>query len=226
MDQFRDELRKGLLLELAPSYPQLPDLNRETVGALDPVYRDSVFQFLDAAEKASEAQQPAMLLAADFMLQALWCPSEQGSRCDQLRSQFSQHHLTFSNSQLGGEWYYQHDLLWRVWEHFSSTQWGERAFILLLDFGWDTSGMCAKGSDQFRQVIRHGEAFLQQHPNSEYRGFESLTLRHDFSGLEILQSVWQSVKREACDFGTGVSHFIRHNVPVHVHGCSYVRVTH
>jgi len=31
--------------------------------------------------------------------------------------------------------------------------------------------MCAKGSDQFRDVIRQGESFLQQHPNSEYRPF-------------------------------------------------------
>ena len=42
-----------------------------------------------------------------------------------------------------------------------------------LDLGWDTSGMCAKGTDQFREVIRQGESFLQQHPNSEYRAFVS-----------------------------------------------------
>src|SRR6266568_7342550 len=171
LDQFRDDLRKALSQELAPTYPQLPDLNRETGNDLDQDYRDSVFRFLDAAEKRPEAEQPAMLLAADFMLQALWCPSEQGVRCDQLRNQFAEHQLTLANSQLGGGWYYQHDLLWRVWQRFGSTKWGEQAFILLLDLGWDTSGMCAKGSDQFREVIRQGESFLQQHPNSEYRPF-------------------------------------------------------
>ncbi len=69
-----------------------------------------------------------MLLAADFMLQALWCPSEQKIQCDQLRDQFAEHELTFAYSELGGGSYYQHDLLWHVWEHFPATEWGERAF--------------------------------------------------------------------------------------------------
>jgi hypothetical protein len=159
------------LQQLASAYPKLPDLNRETGNGLDQDYRDSVFQFLDAAENASTAQQPAMLVASDFMLQALWCPSEQKILCDQLRDRFVQHKLTLAYSELGGGSYYQHDLLWRVWEHFPETDWGERAFVLLLDFGWDTSSTCAKGADQFREVIRHGEFFLQQHPNSPYRQF-------------------------------------------------------
>jgi len=171
MEQFRDELRKALVQQLASAYPHLPDLNGETGNGLDQGYRGSVFQFLDAAEKAPAAQQPAMLLATDFMLQSLGCPSEQKIECDRLRDQFVKHELTFAYSELGGGSYYQHDLLWRVWKHFPETQWGERAFVLLLDFGWDTSGTCAKGADQYREVIRQGESFLQQHPNSSYRDF-------------------------------------------------------
>ncbi|SRR6266496_898807 len=100
LDQFRDDLRKALSQELAPTYPQLPDLNREPGNRIEQDYRDSVFRFLDFSEKTPEAQQPAMLLAADLMLQALWCPSEQGARCDQLRNQFSEHQLTLANSHL------------------------------------------------------------------------------------------------------------------------------
>jgi outer membrane protein assembly factor BamD (BamD/ComL family) len=112
-----------------------------------------------------------MLLAADFMLQALWCPSEQKEQCDQVRKQFADHKVTLAYSELGGGSYYQHDLLWRVWRDYPATEWGERAFVLLLDLGWDTSGTCANGSDQFREIIRHGKSFLQQHPNSPYREF-------------------------------------------------------
>jgi hypothetical protein len=169
MEQFRDDLKKTLVQRLATIYPGLPDLNREAAGPEDPAYRDSVFQFLNATEKASETQQPAMLLAADFMLQAVWCPSEKKAECDELRKRFAEHKLTLANSELGGGWYYQHDLLWRVWQQFPTTEWGERAFVLLLDFGWDTSGMCTKGSDQFREVIHQGESFLEQHPSSPYR---------------------------------------------------------
>jgi hypothetical protein len=171
MEQFREDLRKALVQQLAPAYRQLPELNRETANGLDPGYRDSVFQFLDAAGKAPAAQQPAMLLAADLMLQALWCPSEHKDQCDQLRNQFAEHKLTLAYSELGGGSYYRHDLLWRVWRDYRATKWGERAFVLLLDLGWDTSGTCANGSDQFREIIRQGESFLQQHPNSPYREF-------------------------------------------------------
>jgi hypothetical protein len=169
MEQFREDLRRALVQQLAPAYSRLPDLNRETGNGLDSGYRDSVFQFLDAAENAAATQEPAMLLAADFMLQALWCPSEQKEQCDQVRKQFADHKVTLAYSELGGGSYYQHDLLWRVWRDYPATEWGERAFVLLLDLGWDTSGTCANGSDQFREIIRHGESFLQQHPNSPYR---------------------------------------------------------
>jgi len=171
VEQFREYLRKALVQELAPAYPQLPDLNRETANGVDPGYRDSVFQFLHAAENAPSARQAAVLLAADFMLQALWCPSEQKDQCDLLRNQFAEHKLTLVYSELGGGSYYRHDLLWRVWQHYPATDWGEGAFVLLLDWGWDTSGTCAKGADHFREVIRQGELFLQQHPHSPYRGF-------------------------------------------------------
>ena len=72
MEQFREDLRRALVQQLAPAYSQLPDLNRETGNGLDSGYRDSVFQFLDALGNAPATQEPAMLLAADFMLQALW----------------------------------------------------------------------------------------------------------------------------------------------------------
>lgn len=169
MEQFRDELRKALVQQLASAFPQLPDLNREIGNSLEQGYRDSVFQFLDAAEKGPAAQQPAMLLAADFMLQALWCPSEQKIQCDQLRAQFVKHELSFAYSELGGGFYYQRDLLWRIWQHYPAIDWGERAFVLLLDQGWDTSGTCVKGSEQFREVIRQGESFLQQRRTSPHR---------------------------------------------------------
>jgi hypothetical protein len=171
IEQFRNDLTNTLAQRLIAVYPRLPDLNHEAVGQVDPAYRDSVFQFLDAANQATDAQKPAMLLAADLMLQAVWCPLEPKIECDQLRTRFAEHKLTLTYSELGGGSYYQHDLLWRVWHDFPETEWGERAFVLLLDWGWDTSGTCAKGSDQFREVIRQGELFLQQHRDSRYRDF-------------------------------------------------------
>ena len=176
MDEFREALRKQLVQQVAPVYPQMPEMDNEKAKGTDTAYRDSVFQFLSAAEKAPAAQQPAMLLAADFILINVWCPSptaaEPKDKCDQLRSQFAAQKLTFQYAELDGGSFYQRDLLWRIWQDFPTTDWGERAFVLLLDSGWDTSGTCSKGgADQFRQVISQGETFLQQHPNSENRAF-------------------------------------------------------
>jgi hypothetical protein len=101
--------------------------------------------------------------------QEIWCPSETKGQCDLVRGEFTQHKMNLAHSELGGVFYYQRDLLWRIWQQYPSTDWGERTFILLLNQGWDTSGNCAKGSDQFREVIRQGESFLLQRTTSSHR---------------------------------------------------------
>lgn len=40
---------------------------------------------------------------------------------------------------------------------------------MLLYHGWDTSVGCGLGSDQFREVINHGQQFLQERPTSARR---------------------------------------------------------
>lgn len=73
------------------------------------------------------------------------------------------------NDELGGGLYYSDILLWRIWKEYPQTTWGEQVFVLLLERGWDTSGVCEKGGDQTQGVIRQGEAFLQERPASPYR---------------------------------------------------------
>ena len=66
-----------------------------------------------------------------------------------------------------------------MWRDYKNTDWGDAAFLLLERTGWDTSGTCESGSDQFRQVIAHGEEFLGGHPSSASR-------------LEVLLAVGQA----------------------------------
>jgi hypothetical protein len=56
-----------------------------------------------------------------------------------------------------------------VWNEFPSTTWGEWAFVLRRQRGWDTGVGCAGGADEFRGVIREGERFLSQRPRSPHR---------------------------------------------------------
>ncbi len=131
-------------------------------------------------------------MAADLVADEIWRPEENKEQCNQLRSQFAQHKLTLEYSELGGGFYYQRDLLWRVWQQYPETDWGERAFVVLVELGWDTSRTCAKGSEQFREVIRQGESFLQQRPTSPYRAAILLLVGQAYA-------TWWSLSNETAD---------------------------
>jgi hypothetical protein len=173
MEQFRFDVQKALQARFAAKYPELQKYLAVEELQRQPGYQDFLFRFLDDAEKGDREQQAAMLLAGDFLADGLWCPGEdeRAHRCEAIHKAFADHKLTLQLDELGGGSYYQHDLLWRLWRDYSDTDSGERAFVLLLDRGWDTSNTCAKGADQFREVIKQGEAFLQQRSASAYRPF-------------------------------------------------------
>lgn len=44
--------------------------------------------------------------------------------------------------------------------------WGRQAFLMMTRLGW-SQGACSEGPDQFREVIKHGETFLTEHPDCE-----------------------------------------------------------
>ena len=193
MQEFQEDLRKALLHDLVPAFPELPKfLGDPMAQSPDPARERFVFQLIDAVDNGQADQRPAILLAADLVANEMWCPSENKEQCDQLRSHFAQHKLTLEYSELGGGFYYQRDLLWRVWQQYPETNWGERAFVVLLELGWDTSRTCAKGSDQFREMIRRGESFLQQRPTSPHRAAVLLLVGQAYA-------TWWSLSNEPAD---------------------------
>jgi hypothetical protein len=193
MQEFQQELRKALLHDLVPAFPELPKfLGDPMAKSPDSAHERFAFQLIDAAGNAASDQRPAILLAADLVANDVWCPSENKERCNQLRSQFALHKLSLEYSELGGGFYYQRDLLWRVWQQYPETDWGERAFVVLLELGWDTSNTCAKGSEQFREVIRQGESFLHQRPASPHRAAVLLLVGQAYA-------TWWSLSNEPAD---------------------------
>jgi hypothetical protein len=195
MEPFHEDLRKAVLHELAPAFPELQSvLSSPTAKSADPAYSHVVFRLLDAVKKASADQRPAILLAADLVAQEIWCPSEGKQQCDQIRSEFARYKLSLEYSELDGGFYYPRDLLGRIWRDYPGTDWGERTFVLLLDQGWDTSHTCGKGADQFREVIRQGESFLRQRPSSPYRGVVTLLVAQAYT-------TWWSLSNETGNGG-------------------------
>jgi hypothetical protein len=182
LDDFSEELKKKVLDELAPAFPELRSvLGVQTTKSNDPAYRRAVIQLLEEAERRPANQRPVIYFAADMVAQQIWCAFENKADCDQLRADFGPYGLTLAGAELGGVFIYPHDLLWRLWHDYPATDWGERAFVLLLNQGWDTSATCAKGWDQTKEAIRQGESFLQKRPSSSYRGIVTLLVAEAYA---------------------------------------------
>ena len=155
--------------DLAKEFPGLDTLMAE--GSDDkprPSQAETLQQLLVAAS-GPPGRKAELLLAADRVASLM--PG--GDRGDQAIFQRAQtiggFELHYRYEELGGGWAYQHDLLRQVWRESPKTEWGDYAFLLLQQIGWDTSGVCAAGSDQFREVIKHGEKFLAEHPSGPLR---------------------------------------------------------
>jgi len=200
LDDFLEESKKKVLDALAPVFPELQSvLGVQTTKSNDPTYRRAVFQLLEEAEKRPANQRPVIYFAADMVVRQIWCDFQNKAECVQLRVDFARYQLTLAGDELGGVFIYPHDLLWRLWRDYPATEWGERAFVLLLNMGWDTSATCAKGSDQTREVIRQGESFLQERPSSPNRGTVTLLV------AEAYASRWSLSNEPA---GSGMSDYV------------------
>jgi len=66
--EFQEDLRKALLHELVPAFPELPKfLGDPMAKSLGSARERFVFQLIDAVENGKADQQPAILLAADLV---------------------------------------------------------------------------------------------------------------------------------------------------------------
>jgi len=73
-------------------------------------------------------------------------------------------------------YYYSPDGAWRpsrnpvdlnqLATEYLDSRWGRQAFLMMTEIGW-SEGACQEGPDQFRLVIKRGEAFLTKYPTSE-----------------------------------------------------------
>jgi hypothetical protein len=167
---FEDQIDASLASDLGKQFPKLADMLSDTGEQPSP---DSVLDTLESTLKQASGALPErkaeLLLAADRLVSRLHVPDSRvlpSSLQNRLAALAPAAGMHFSWDELGDTWIYHHDLLWTVWNSAPQTPWGQDAFFLLLDQGWDTSGVCQAGADQFRTVIRQGEKFLEENPTS------------------------------------------------------------
>jgi len=161
---------RRMMQDLGKEFPGFNTLLSEEPGEeRRPLQRQTLQQLLAAASAAPAARKAELLLAADRVANLL-ADVQRGDQSIFQRAQtIAGFQLNERYSELGGAWAYQHDLLRQVWRDYKNTEWGDAAFLLQERMGWDTSGMCESTSDQFREVIAHGEEFLANHPAGPHR---------------------------------------------------------
>ena len=151
---------------------------------------------LEAVPQTAGKVCPALMLAADRLADRLRPKFRRKTdpRWPEFHKRLSDLGLTYKGDTLGGEWEYENDLLWKVWNEYGETRWGREAFLLLLEQGWNTGVACGGSSDHFSDVIREGTGFLERHPATPNR------LRVIFALAQAYETWWSLSQASDLDY--------------------------
>jgi hypothetical protein len=160
----RTPLDQRLIKDLGSTFPGVGTLLAEDSDEKRrPVQIQTLQNLLAAVASAAPERKPELLLAADRVANLI-PESQTGDPSSNRRTRtFSGFQLNYVYNPLGSTWSYQHDLLNHVRSNYARTEWADKAFLLFERNGWDSSGNCSRGSDQFRIVIAEAGKFLADH---------------------------------------------------------------
>lgn len=144
-----------------------------------PLYDDehlsAVREVLKVSRDLPPDRRAAALLAVDLVTERVLASGADRSRiAPGSRDSLGRHPKTpgeaatekmgarFAYSELGGGWVYQRNWLWESRKLNPHGRAGALAFLELARNGFDTSGDCAGGGEQFRKVIARMQPFVQQ----------------------------------------------------------------
>jgi hypothetical protein len=92
----------------------------------------------------------------------------------------------FVYDEASERYFYVLNWLQRSYELDPKGRAGELAFVALMNKGFDTSRNCASGSDQFREVIRRGTAFLREHHSGDVEAHVHFTMGDAYRDIVVL----------------------------------------
>jgi hypothetical protein len=192
---------------LGDDYTRLIDAAPKTpseVQSLAQQASSEAFELLDVASRALLDEKAMLLLAVNGLVTKLstllWEVNSHGdsetSAAGPIRKQLAKFGVNLGGNLHDGGLAYNQDLLWRVQREFPDSQAGQLAFLELQQRGWSTGQGpgCPANPDLFREVIEHGEAFLAQHPSTQFRKEVLFT-------LAVANESWWSVARAPADDG-------------------------
>ena len=195
-------LDKRLAKDLGPEFPALQTLLLADPSPADRILQQQTLkQLLEAVRGAGEDRKLELLMAADRVAGLPSAAETQAPASYDRTTSIAGYTLRYRYSELGAGWEYQHDLLEAVWRDYPQSQWGVAALLQLQASGWDPSGVCANGTDQFRAVIAHGEQFLARHPATPHRAEMVLSL------AEAYETWWSLSRAPASDDYVTADHY-------------------
>jgi hypothetical protein len=123
---------------------------------------------LREADGAAAPRRALCLVAADAVVNRLSQRLDTPAPMQRLLSRYG---VKLGGMMHSGGLDYRHELLWRVWREWPETEGGELAFLELQRLGWNTDPRegCPRNPDLFREVITQAEAFLIDHPRTDFR---------------------------------------------------------
>lgn len=130
---------------------------------------ETLGRWLAAANVQPAGRRAAALFVADQVLGRSLCAYDlcrgpDSARFRPLRALGAK----FEYSPLGDGWVFTHNWLQDILTLGLDGPVSNATFLLMLEYGFDTSGTCRGGGDNFRAVITRGEAWLARHPQHAY----------------------------------------------------------
>lgn len=135
-------------------------------GTWEPFVRQfvkAIQRWMATAQKLDARHKAAALLAADevlFMGKYPFISAPEAGK--QARQELSKLGAEFNYDGIGKYFVYTRTWLKQAHEIDPEGPAGELAFRILMEMGFDTSGTCSGGREQFRKVIEQGELYLKK----------------------------------------------------------------
>jgi hypothetical protein len=115
-----------------------------------------------------EKDMPSILILKNYLARFLFiCGLEKDMTVEQTKW-LQNHGLEYNRDELGMVYHYTETILQKLLKEYPGSYWGQFAFLELLQMGFDTSGTCRGGENQWDRVFKESYSFLEVYPNSEF----------------------------------------------------------
>jgi hypothetical protein len=116
----------------------------------------------------SDCERPTFLIFKNYLARFLFLKGLEKIITSEQKEWLKNQGLEYNRVELGILNHYEETILQKLITEYPDSYWGQFAFLELLLRGFDTSGTCRGGQNQWEKVLKGGHAFLEKYPDSEF----------------------------------------------------------